>query len=207
MPTRVFHWALVGMVILAWVSSEADGSAFWIHVYSGTVVLGFVVFRIVWGVIGSRHALFKDFVFAPAQVSAYAKRLFAFRPPHNIGHNPLGGWMVLALLLVLVLTVLSGLTSSEDGYVGPLAQYGGKLFSEVHEGVANFLLILIGAHVAGVLVHGLISRENLPRAMITGSKSLPAGVEGEDIRPVGIIRPVMALALALAVVFYILFVL
>jgi len=201
-PTRAFHWSLVAVMTVAWLSSEADGQAFLIHVYVGTLLIGFVVFRVIWGVIGSRHARFGDFVRGPNEVSGYARRLLAFRPPFKLGHNPLGGWMVMALLGIISVTVLSGLMSSEDGYVGPLAGFAGGVLGETHEGFANFLLVLIGAHVAGVLAHGLISRENLPRAMITGDKSVPAGQPGEDIKPVGWLRPLMALAIAVGVVVY-----
>lgn len=201
-PTRIFHWSLAFVVMVAWISSEADGAAFWIHVYSGTLLLGFVAFRAVWGVIGSRHALFGDFVHGPDRVVDYAKRLAAFRPPHMLGHNPVGGWMVMALLGIILLAVLSGMMTSEDGYVGPLAHIGGGFLGEAHEGLANLLLFLIFGHVVGVFVHGFISRENLPRAMITGDKTVPADVSGEDIKPVGFIRPLIALAVAMAVVLY-----
>ena len=201
-PTRIFHWALVFVVALAWVSSEADGGAFWIHVYSGTLLIGFVAFRAVWGVIGSRHAQFGDFVHGPEKVSSYTARLMAFRPPYSLGHNPLGGWMVIALIVVILLAVLTGLMTSEDGYVGPLAHIGGGFLGEAHEGVANFLLALIFVHVVGVFAHGIVSRENLPRAMITGDKHVPADVPAEDIKPVGMVRPLIALAIAMAVVLY-----
>jgi len=201
-PTRIFHWALVFVVALAWVSSEADGGAFWIHVYSGTLLIGFVAFRAVWGMIGSRHAQFGDFVHGPQEVADYGARLMSFRPPYSLGHNPLGGWMVIALIAVILLSVLTGLMSSEDGYVGPLAHIGGGFLGEAHEGFANFLLVLIFAHVVGVFAHGIISRENLPRAMITGDKHVPAGEPGEDIKPVGMVRPLIALAIAMAVVLY-----
>jgi len=201
-PTRIFHWSLAVLIAVAWVSSETDGNVFWIHVYSGTLLIGFIAFRVVWGVIGSRHALFSDFVHGPEQVTDYAKRLFAFRPPHMLGHNPLGGWMVMALLGVILLVVLTGMMSSEDGYVGPLAHIGGGVLGEAHEGLANVLLALIFAHVVGVLVHGLISRENLPRAMVTGKKHVSVDVPVQDIKPIGVVRPLIALAIAMAVVLY-----
>ncbi|HEY9080375.1 cytochrome b/b6 domain-containing protein [Magnetovibrio sp.] len=201
-PTRIFHWSLVFVVAVAWVSSEADGGAFWIHVYAGTLLLGFVAFRAVWGMIGSRHAQFGDFVHGPEEVTSYTTRLMAFRPPYSLGHNPLGGWMIVAMIAVILLAVLTGMMSSEDGYVGPLAHIGGGLLGEAHEGFANFLLILIFVHVVGVFAHGALTRENLPRAMITGDKHVPSGVPGEDIKPVGMVRPLIALAIAVVVVLY-----
>ena len=198
LPTRVFHWAMVVMVALAWVSSEAEGSLLYIHIYSGTILLGFVVFRLVWGIIGSRHALFVDFVFSWTTVKDYSIRLLSFRPPYSVGHNPLGGWMVVALLAVLLLAVLTGMMTSEDGYRGPLAHIG--FGGDIHEGMANLLGFLILVHIGGVFAHGFISRENLPRAMITGIKNIPARIGASDIKNVGIARPAIALMIAIAAI-------
>ncbi|MCK4939482.1 MAG: cytochrome b/b6 domain-containing protein [Rhodospirillaceae bacterium] len=192
LPTRVFHWALVVMIAIAWISAEADGSAFVIHVYSGTMLVGFIMFRLVWGIIGSRHALFADFVFSWTTVKDYSLRLLSFRPPHSVGHNPLGGWMVVGLLAVIMLAILTGMMSSEDGYRGPLSHLAFGGMDDIHEGLANFLGLLIFIHVVGVFAHGVLTRENLPRAMITGIKKLPAGIVANDIRSVGIIRPIIA---------------
>ncbi|MDH5188224.1 MAG: cytochrome b/b6 domain-containing protein [Rhodospirillaceae bacterium] len=198
LPTRVFHWALVFMVALAWISSEAEGSLLFIHVYSGTLLLGFVVFRLVWGIIGSRHALFTDFVFSWEIVRDYTIKLLTFRPPYSVGHNPLGGWMVVALLVVMTLAVLSGMMSSEDGYRGPLAHIG--FGGDIHEGMANLFGFLIFVHIGGVVAHGLISGENLPRAMISGIKNIPARIGASDIRNVGVLRPAIAVAMAVVAV-------
>jgi len=201
-PTRIFHWVLAILVMVAWASSEADGRIFWLHVYSGIVLLGFVGFRIVWGFIGSRHALFSDFVYGSDTVTDYARRLMAFRPPYMVGHNPVGGWMVLALLAVVALASLSGLMVDKHGYVGPLAHIGGGFLGRTHEGFTSILIFLIVVHVVGVFVHGFIARENLPRAMVTGDKHVPADVTDEAIKPVGWFRPFIAVAVGVAVALY-----
>lgn len=201
-PTRIFHWSFAVAVLIAFVSSEADGAAFWIHVYSGTLLLGFVVFRAVWGVIGSRYAQFGEFVHGSEKVKAYTLSLMQLRPPHSVGHNPLGGWMIMAMLGIILLAVLTGMMTSEDGYVGPLAHFAGGIFGEAHEGIGSFVMVLVGAHVLGVVVHGLITRENLPRAMVTGLKTIPAGVKAISIKPVGVVRPIIALAMGMVVVLY-----
>ena len=106
--------------------------------------------------------------------------------------------MVVALLAVLLLAVLTGMMTSEDGYRGPLAHIG--FGGDIHEGVANLLGFLIFVHIGGVVVHGFISRENLPRAMITGIKNIPARIRASDIKNVGIVRPAIALAIAIAAI-------
>lgn len=198
LPTRIFHWGMVILVAVAWISSEAEGSVLYIHIYSGTILLGFVVFRLIWGIIGSRHALFTDFVFSWSSVKDYSIRLLSFRPPYSVGHNPLGGWMVVALLVFLLLSVLTGMMTSEDGYRGPLSHIG--IGGDIHEGMANLLGFLIFVHIGGVVAHGVISRENLPRAMITGIKNIPARIGASDIKNVGIVRPAIAVAMAIAAI-------
>lgn len=116
---RIFHWSLVVSFIAAYLTSEEDNP--W-HIYSGYTVLGLIIFRLLWGFAGSRHARFSDFVRPPAVVYQYVKSLRGGQPPHYIGHNPLGGWMVIAMLLALSAVTLSGLKvyAIEEGK-GPFA--------------------------------------------------------------------------------------
>lgn len=204
LPTRLFHWSLLVLVAIAWISSEADGVLFNIHIITGIAILALIVFRLIWGIIGSRHALFTDFVKGWTKVRAYGKQLLKLKAPYHSGHNPLGGWMIVALLLALTLTSFSGLFVSDDDNSGPLAltisPWLAGAMEDVHEGVANGLGVLIGLHVLGVLVHGLISRENLPRAMWNGNKFVPAGHDATSIADVGWWRVVMALILSLAAI-------
>lgn len=198
LPTRIFHWSFAFMVIFAFATHEADGAFLWLHVYSGTLLIGFVAFRLVWGVIGSRYVLFADFVRNPTEVAEYAARLFTFRAPYVAGHNPLGGWMVIVMLGVVALTSLTGMTITEDGYVGPLAHLAFGEMDDLHEGLGGFIMVLAAAHVVGVLAHLVLTRENLPRAMITGIKQAPAGTAFESIRPLTVVRPIIAVGAGIA---------
>jgi len=116
---RLFHWSLVASFIVAYLTSEEEN--LW-HIYSGYTVLGLIIFRLIWGFIGSKYARFSDFVRSPAVVFQYVKDLRAGHPPHYLGHNPLGGWMAMALLLTLFAVTLSGLKvyAIEEGK-GPFA--------------------------------------------------------------------------------------
>ncbi len=172
---RLFHWSLVLAFAVAYITQE---DFLQIHVAAGYLVLGLVAFRLLWGLIGTRHARFSDFVYRPAVILAYLKDLLALRHRRYIGHNPAGGAMVVALLLALAATTFSGLLAygaEEAG--GPLAglvanagRSARHLFEEVHEFFANFTLALVGLHVAGVAVESVLHRENLARAMVTGRK-------------------------------------
>lgn len=165
---RMFHWGVVALVAAAFLSPDERR----LHEPIGYAVLALVALRLVWGVIGTRHARFTDFVTGPRAVTDYLRRLAAGRPRRYRGHNPAGGAMVLALLATLLVVGGSGWLSETDAY------FGVEWVSALHSAASTALLVLIGLHVLGVLVSSLAHRENLVRAMITGHKS--AAAEAED---------------------------
>lgn len=173
---RAFHWALVGAFATAYITGED-----WLdlHVWAGYGIAGLVLFRLLWGVVGTRHARFSDFVRGPRAVAAYLRALLRRRAPRYLGHNPAGGAMIVALLVSLVVTTLTGLALyGIDPGAGPMAGWlaGGSEFwkeglEETHEVFANLTLFLVGLHVIGVLIAGYLHGENLVRAMFTGRKA------------------------------------
>ena len=203
-PTRVFHWVLVGLFAIVWISSEADGNLFLIHVYTGTAILGLVVFRLVWGIIGSRYALFSNFVKGWSAVKEYGQALKALKPPYHVGHNPIGGWMIMSLLVLLGLVSFGGFFINDDGYVGPLSASVSPWLSdalgEMHEGISGFLMFLVVVHVAGVVAHVLLTKDNLPRAMVTGDKQVPPGIDAAGIGKVALWRVMIAALIAIGAV-------
>lgn len=160
LPTRVFHWTLVACILIAWPTAADEGFLLRVHAIAGHGALALVAFRLVWGVIGSRHSRFGDFIRPWSEVRAYARRLAVLRPPAFTGHNPLGGWMIVLLLVMTAATALTGVLSLSV-----------HAFEDLHEGIANTLLILAGIHVLGVLVDWLLTGDNLVRAMVTGVKT------------------------------------
>lgn len=184
-PTRLFHWTLVLLVALAWVSGDAEGSMFTVHQLAGYAVAVLLVFRVIWGFTGSRHSRFADFVRPWREVLAHIRGMLSLRPARTLGHNPLGGWMALLLVLVLAAQVGTGLFASDDDLGGPLARVVSSgtahAIAELHEGLSGALLGLIALHVVGVLVESLLTRDNLVRAMITGRKAVMPG-EAEGVR-------------------------
>jgi len=117
---RVFHWSLVGLFTLSYVTGETEES---VHVWSGYAILVLIALRIIWGFVGSRHARFTDFVRSPAAVSRYLKKEFSGNAPRSLGHNPAGGWMVLLLLLSILATGGSGLIVLGLEGDGPMASH------------------------------------------------------------------------------------
>ena len=172
---RVFHWTLATAFLTAYL---VEDDWLGLHVLAGYTVLALVLFRLVWGVIGTRHARFSDFVCSPAGTLAYLKDMIAFRARRYTGHNPAGGAMVIALLISLTATVVTGLALY--GYAefsGPLAGLpdnipdwlGGSL-EDLHEFFSGFTVLLVLLHLAGVAFASLQHGENLVRSMITGIK-------------------------------------
>ncbi len=172
---RVFHWSLVIAFFTAYFTED---DLLQVHVWAGYAVLALVLWRLLWGVIGTAHARFTDFVIRPSAVISYLKDVVVLRAKRYIGHNPAGGVMVIALLVALLLATVSGLAVyGADQGAGPLAAWmtgfgeeGEDVLEEIHEFFANLTLILVIAHVAGVLVSSWLHHENLPRAMVSGYK-------------------------------------
>ena len=158
---RVGHWLLVAGIVAAWITRE--GSREW-HEIAGYAALAVVAFRIMWGWIGSATARFAGFVVRPAVALAYARDLLKRCEPRHLGHNPLGGWMIVALLLTVALVSGTGWLYTTDRY------WGAEWIETLHSRLADLLWILVALHVAGVLYASLRHRENLAAAMVHGRK-------------------------------------
>lgn len=172
---RFFHWTTAVSFTVAYVSGDA---AFDLHLWVGYALTTLVLARIAWGFLGPRTARWSGFVRPQRQVLGYLREILAGNPTRHLGHNPVGGAMVVALMAGLSLTALSGIAlQGLDDMSGPLAILGTLLssgwsdaFEEVHEALAGFTVFLIVFHVAGVLISSVLHGENLVRAMITGNK-------------------------------------
>lgn len=214
LPTRVFHWCLVLAVATGWATGGID-SQLWFNVHrsAGYTVLALLIFRLIWGIAGTRHARFSDFVRPWSAIRAYTKQLISLRPPHFVGHNPLGGWMVVLLLAVSAATGAAGLFSGKikDGveFSGPLAHYVSAGLArdmiEIHDTFFDILLVLVCIHVAGVITDILLTRDNLIAAMITGYKSARGRGNAQPAGAAPLISAIFAIAVAITVVVVIAF--
>lgn len=177
LPVRLFHWSLATLFILAYAIEDHWLS---LHTLAGYTIAGLVLFRLVWGFVGSRYARFGDFVKSPGEVMHYLGDIKSGRAGRYLGHNPAGGAMIIALLLSLVFTIASGLIIYGGAeFAGPLAGVVAgwpesriEMFEEVHEFFANFTLLLVLLHVAGVVLASFQHGENLVRSMFTGKKAV-----------------------------------
>lgn len=175
LPTRLFHWLLVLAVAGAVVSAMLGGLAMIWHARAGFAVLALVVFRLAWGFAGNRQARFSDFVAGPGAVLAYAKAMVNGKALAWLGHNPMGGWSILAMLAALLVQAGTGLFANDDIFIqGPLADRvsdaTGILLSRIHLINRWILVSLIGLHLAAVAFYLTIKGENLITPMLTGCK-------------------------------------
>lgn len=188
LPLRLFHWLMVAAVGLSFYTMKTKGAPFDfpmdIHAQSGYVMLGLLVFRWVWGLVGSHHARFWHFLYPLGTTLGYFRDMLPGRPrAHYAGHNPLGGLAVFALLLSLSVQAASGLFLSDDiFFTAPLYSYVSSDVSSflrtVHAWNSQLLLVLIGLHLLGLIVHRL-KGEKLVGAMFTGHKHLPGQAADE----------------------------
>ena len=164
---RLLHWTLVGAVTVAWTSTLDIGVPPGWHECAGFTAMGCVALRVLWGFLGTPRARFADFIRGPRTTWRYASSVLRGAAPRHIGHNPLGGWMVLALLLNVAGITLTGWLQTTDRY------WGSELLEQVHTTLAWALLGLIALHVAGVVLTSRHQRENLVKAMVDGRKMPP----------------------------------
>ncbi len=158
---RVFHWSLTTLFVVAYATGDEIVQ---VHIPAGYAIGGLIALRIVWGFIGPTHARFSSFVKSPREVLAYLRDVALLRAPRHLGHNPAGGAMVIALLLLLAATGMTGYLMTTDAF------WGAKWIEEVHEAFADLTVGLVIVHVLGILFASFENGENLVKAMITGRK-------------------------------------
>jgi cytochrome b len=201
LPVRLFHWALVLLLISQVVTVSIGGNAMEYHMLGGYAILALVLFRLVWGFVGTRSARFSDFLRGPKAAFGYAGQLF--KPQHrpHLGHNPLGGWSVMLMLLSLLTQAVSGLFADDEIMTsGPLEKHVSdevsSVMTAIHDVNAIVLAVLVTVHVAAVLYYLIARKENLIAPMITGKKAWHEPVASE-LRAGGLLfRAVAVLALS-----------
>jgi len=204
LPTRLFHWLLVGLLGFSWWSAETSHMDW--HFYSGITFCALIVFRVLWGFVGTSTARFAHFVKGPRTVWSYV-RPSDIEQTATLGHNPMGGWSVIALLLMVSTQLISGLFAVDvDGMEsGPLSVWidfeQGRWAAKIHALSFNFLLALIGVHIAAVLFYLFAKRRNLIWAMITGFQPADENDNAAAARLVPRWRLVAAIAASVLLVY------
>ncbi len=187
-PTRLFHWAIVVLVALAYASISLGAVS--LHLAVGYAVLTLLLFRLAWGIVGSETARFRALLRSPAAGLRQLARIGKAAPDNEVGHNAACGWMTLLLLLLLAAETVTGLCAAAPGAgpAGPLARHVGQqaagLLSRLHAGpLQQALLAAIALHLLAVVAYATLKRQNLLRPMITGKKMLPAATRAPRMAP------------------------
>ncbi|CAM5768069.1 cytochrome b561 [Labrys miyagiensis] len=188
LPTRLFKWSLVALIVLAWISSGFGDPSMTVHKAAGYGILVLLVYRVFWGFLGGSTARFLNFLRSPASTWKYLRSLAGDRVRPYLGHNPAGGLMVVGLLIACAVQVGLGLFAS-DGVLaaGPLADQAGDAVSgwagDLHKAWFYFVILgLCGLHIAANLYYQFFKRENLIGAMISGRKKAKSYVDEQEAR-------------------------
>jgi cytochrome b len=200
LPTRIFHWALVVLIVAAYTTAQIGGAAIDWHARIGLSILGLVVFRLIWGLIGSSHARFASFFPTPGTLRAYLRGQW-----RGVGHNPLGAFSVFGMLGLIMVQFGTGLFANDDiAFEGPLAKLISKELSDrltgIHLFSINLLIALIVLHLAAIFYYVRFKKETLIKPMLTGWKDIEPG-QGESATGGGAVAFIVALAIALAAVY------
>ncbi len=173
---RFFHWTLLACFLIAF-ATEDDLQI--LHNAAGYLILGLLGCRLIWGIVGTRHARFTDFITMPTTVINYLKEVKSGTAKRYLGHNPAGGAMIVILVTVLALTIFTGIGMERSDVPANIASwfslfngYSHRTLKHFHEFLANLSMLLITVHVAGVLISSWQHHENLIRAMIDGKKRI-----------------------------------
>lgn len=208
LPTRFFHWLLVLSLLAQYVTAEWLDNAIEWHFYIGYFTLFLIVFRVLWGVVGTQHAKFSSFVKGPKAVFKYATTLFRRDTPPSLGHNPLGGWFVIVMLTLVAVQAVSGLFMTDDVFLdGPYRSLAGdevlEWMSTVHHLAFDLLLYVIGLHIIAITFYRVYKKQNLVQPMIDGGKETSdAGIFHSRVRLALIVAIIAALIVYVAVEVY-----
>ena len=203
--TRIFHWSLVGLFVFLIVSGDLGDDLIEWHFYAGYLLSGLLVFRLIWGIVGSEHSRFISFIRHPLHTIKYLKRMFQGKAEHHYGHNPAGGMMVVVLLVLLSIQVASGLVTTDDviwdgPFYSAVSDDLAELGSMLHHQVQNLLQLLVVLHIAAIIFHRFKYKDALVPAMIHGKKPDQGGAV--SVSNAGVMASVVALTLSAGWVFY-----
>ncbi len=180
LPTRLFHWVLALTIVGSVVSAKIGGAAMEWHFRCGFLVMGLLMFRLAWGLIGGRHSRFVNFIYSPLTLLRYLRGRTTPSEQIDVGHNPLGSLSVFALLGFLLIQVSTGLLADDEiASVGPLNKFVSSATASLatgwHKAWGQWILIaLVATHIGAVVFYLVVKKHNLVRPMLGGDKTLPA---------------------------------
>jgi cytochrome b len=206
LPTRLFHWVLAATIVASVVTAKIGGNAMEWHFRLGFVVLGLLVFRLIWGFVGGRYSRFFSFIYSPSTVLRYLRGQTRADEHLDVGHNPLGSFSVFAVLGVLAVQVATGLVADDEiASVGPLNKFvssaQASLATGWHKDWGQWIIIaLVALHIGAILFYVFVKKKRLVRAMLGGDKTLPANTPASADNLRTRLAALVVLAISLGVV-------
>jgi cytochrome b len=207
LPLRLFHWLLVLSVAGLWATGEAGFDWMQVHIYLGYWTLGLIVFRIIWGFVGPRHARFSTFLKGPMGIWRYAKGLAAGTMIQSAGHNPLGGLAVIVMLALVGFQAVTGLFATDDilwtgPYNGAVSAETADRLTSLHHSNFNLILAMVTLHVLAIAFYFIVKKQNLVAAMLHGKKPAAYVPEHEAITRSEIMKAVIVVAISAGFVYW-----
>ncbi|MBX5460040.1 MAG: cytochrome b/b6 domain-containing protein [Steroidobacteraceae bacterium] len=207
LPLRLFHWLLVLSIAGLWATGEAGFDWMQIHIYLGYWTLGLVVFRILWGFVGPRHARFSSFLKGPAGIWRYAKGLAAGTMIQTAGHNPLGGISVIVMLALVAFQATTGLFATDDilwtgPYNSAVSTETADRLTSLHHANFNLILAMVSLHVLAIVFYFFVKKQNLIGAMFHGKKPAAHVPEHEAITRSELTKAVIVIAISAGLVYW-----
>jgi cytochrome b len=204
LPLRLFHWLLVLSMTASWITAELGFDWMQVHMYLGYGTIGLVVFRVIWGFIGPRHARFANFLSGPSGIWRYAKGLAAGTMIQTAGHNPLGGISVIVMLVLVAFQTATGLFATDDiVWSGPYnPAVSGALadrLTSLHHLNFNIILVAVALHIMAIAFYFLVKKQNLVAAMLHGKKLVP---EHEAISKSEVVKALIVIVISAGLVYW-----
>jgi len=208
-PLRTFHWVLALSILGSYITAEGDISLMPLHLWLGYLTLALLIFRVIWGFIGPRHARFASFILWPPQIWSYMRALVTNKSVPSVGHNPLGGISVIALLGFVAAQAITGLFTADDvefpiysgPYLGAVSTSTARAISRFHRQNFNWIIALVALHLLAIAFYWLVKKQNLVGPMVTGRKPAAIVPEHEAIASSQLIKAVIVALLSVAAVY------
>lgn len=207
LPLRVFHWLFALSIAASWATAEAGFEWMQAHFYLGYWTIGLVLFRIIWGFVGPRHARFANFLRGPSTLLQYLKSLGGGTQMNTAGHNPAGGLMVIVMMAMAAFQACTGLFATDDiAWSGPYnpavsSSLAGKLTS-LHHANFDWMLVAIGLHLLAIAFYALVKKQNLVLPMLTGHKPAAWVLEHEVIPGSQLLKALVVIMISCGLVFW-----
>jgi len=210
LPLRLFHWLFAVSILASWATGKAGFEWTPWHMRLGYWMIGLLIFRVIWGFIGPRHARFSSFLASPRKTWSHLRGLFgAGTLLHSVGHNPLGGLMVIVMLALVAFQATTGLFSTDDiVWTGPynpsVSSATAQFLTKLHHANFNLILAAVALHVSAILFYAFAKKQNLVGAMLTGWKPAEAVPAEEAITSSELLKALIVIACSSLVVYVLL---